>query len=516
MNIGLIYRQVALLASLSLLLGCAVNPVSGKNELSLISPQQEIALGKKNYQPSRQSQGGDYYIDDQLQAYVAGVGKKIAAVSDRPDLPYEFKVLNNSVPNAWALPGGKIAINRGLLSYLDDESQLAAVLAHEIVHAAARHGAAQMSRGTLANLGLAAVAVGTQGRDGAQLYGLASQLGTAAWMAKYGRDDELESDYYGMEYMALAGYEPQGAVELQRTFVQLSEGQQTDFLSGLFASHPPSHQRVDANSVKAATLPKGERYRQRYQTAIAQLKKDAPAYEAEEKAIAALNKKQGQVALEELDKSVALQPREASFWEMRGHAWNLIDRPDNAEKSFTTAIGKNPEHFSGYLARGVLRYEQGKQTSGLRDIKRSYQLLPTAEASYYLGESALQAKQYQIAANYFEQASQAGGELAKRSKAQLLSMKLELEPESFMRTAAVVSGPNNLRVRLRNNSPAAMIQVQLQVDKMANAYQIASSKIVQLPYKIEAGREIEFDIKIASIAEAPSFRVTVVEAKSVK
>ena len=516
MNIGQICRQFSLLIAVSLLFGCAVNPVTGKNELSLISPQQEITLGEKNYQPSRQSQGGDYYIDAQLQAYVAGVGKKIAAVSDRPDLPYEFKVLNSSVPNAWALPGGKIAINRGLLSYLEDESQLAAVLAHEIVHAAARHGAAQMSRGTLANLGLAAVAIGAQGRDGAQLYGLASQLGTAAWMAKYGRDDELESDYYGMEYMALAGYEPQGAVELQRTFVQLSEGRQTDFLSGLFASHPPSQQRVDANSAKAKTLPRGERYRQRYQTAIAQLKKDAPAYEAEEKAIAALNKKQGQVALEELDKSVALQPREASFWEMRGHAWNLIDRPDNAEKSFSTAIGKNPEYFSGHLARGVLRYEQGRQSLGLRDIKRSYQLLPTAKASYYLGESAMQAKQYQSAASYFEQASRAGGELAKRSKKHLLSMKLELEPERFIGSASVVAGANHLRGRLRNNSPVAMAQIQLRVDKMANAYQIASSKIVQLPYKIEAGREIEFDIKIASIAEAPSFRVTVVEAKSVK
>ena len=217
------------LATVLSVAGCAVNPVTGKNELSLISPAQEIAMGEKNYQPSRQSQGGDYYLDPTLQAYVKSVGERLAAVSDRPDLPYEFVVLNNSVPNAWAMPGGKIAINRGLLGYLEDESQLAAVLAHEIVHAAARHGASQMSRGTLANIGLAAVAVGTQGRDGGQLYGMASQLGAAAWMAKYGRDDELESDFYGMDYMARAGYEPQGAVELQRTFVKLSEGRQTGF-----------------------------------------------------------------------------------------------------------------------------------------------------------------------------------------------------------------------------------------------------------------------------------------------
>ena len=87
--------------------GCSVNPVTGKSQLSIISPQQEIAIGEKNYSPSRQSQGGDYYLDPALQTYISGVGKKLAAVSDRPNLPYEFVVLNNRVPNAWALPGGK-------------------------------------------------------------------------------------------------------------------------------------------------------------------------------------------------------------------------------------------------------------------------------------------------------------------------------------------------------------------------------------------------------------------------
>ena len=165
-------QSVLISVLLLALFGCAVNPVTGKNELSFMSAQQEIAVGEKNYRPSRQSQGGDYYLNPTLQAYVAGVGRKLAAVSGQPDLPYDFVVLNNSVPNAWALPGGKIAINRGLLVYLEDESQLAAVLAHEVVHAAARHGAQQMTRGTLTSVGLAAVAIGAQGQQGEQLYGL--------------------------------------------------------------------------------------------------------------------------------------------------------------------------------------------------------------------------------------------------------------------------------------------------------------------------------------------------------
>ena len=122
------WLKVALVATAAMVTfaisGCSVNPVTGKNQLSIISPQQEIAIGEKNYSPSRQSQGGDYYLDPALQSYISGVGKKLAAVSDRPNLPYEFVVLNNRVPNAWALPGGKIAINTGLLVLLDDEAQL--------------------------------------------------------------------------------------------------------------------------------------------------------------------------------------------------------------------------------------------------------------------------------------------------------------------------------------------------------------------------------------------------------
>ena len=128
--------------------GCVINPVTGDRELALVSADQEIAIGEQQYAPSQQMQGGDYALDPELTSYVVGVGQKLAAVSDR-DLPYEFVVLNSSVPNAWALPGGKIAVNRGLLTELNSEAELAAVLGHEIVHAAARHGALAMQRGLL-------------------------------------------------------------------------------------------------------------------------------------------------------------------------------------------------------------------------------------------------------------------------------------------------------------------------------------------------------------------------------
>lgn len=496
--------------------GCSVNPVTGKNELSIISPQQEIAIGEKNYSPSRQSQGGDYYLDRSLQEYVDGVGQRLAAVSDRPDLPYEFVVLNNDVPNAWALPGGKIAINRGLLVLLEDEAQLAAVLGHEIVHAAARHGASQMTRGTLANIGLVTLGVATQGKEGAQLHGMASQIGAAAWMAKYGRDDELESDHYGMKYMAKAGYDVRGAVELQEKFVQLSASRQAGFLDNLFASHPPSAQRVAANRAQAGNFPPGKRYRERYQAAIAQLKKDAPAYEAETEAKKALSKKQWRSAIQHLDEAVAQQPGEGHFWELRGHAWKMLEEYANAEKAYTTAIKKNDlfvsPYFSPYLARGVLRYEQGQRQRAQSDLQRSYELLPTQTASYYLGELSLQGKQYQQAASYFELAAQSSGKLGLQSRQRLQDIQLQLQPQSFLTVNTSVSSSGYLLVTVRNNSPQAMKDIVLSINGPD------ARKTVGIPSTINARSAITINTGVvySTDSQQSGYRVVALKAAPIE
>ena len=109
------------------LVACSTNPVTGEKDLILVGEGTELSIGEKNYAPMRQAEGGDYLMDPGLTSYVQRVGNRLAAVSDRK-LPYEFVVLNNTIPNAWALPGGKIAVNRGLLTQLRSESELAAVL----------------------------------------------------------------------------------------------------------------------------------------------------------------------------------------------------------------------------------------------------------------------------------------------------------------------------------------------------------------------------------------------------
>lgn len=264
---------------------CAENPVTGDRELAFVSERQEISLGQENYRPTQQSQGGQWKIDPELTAYVNEVGQRVAEQSPR-DLPYEFVVLNNSIPNAWALPGGKIAINRGLLTEFSNEAELAAVLGHEVVHSAARHGAQSMERGLLLQGALLVTSVAAQNNEYAGVIVGGAQLGAQLISTRYGRDAEREGDLYGTRYMAEAGYDPAAAVSLQETFVRLSEGRTPPgWLDGLFASHPPSTERVQNNRELVAQLrtegfTNGELGEQRYQQRTARLRETQPAYEA--------------------------------------------------------------------------------------------------------------------------------------------------------------------------------------------------------------------------------------------
>ncbi|HIE07331.1 MAG TPA: peptidase M48, partial [Desulfarculaceae bacterium] len=195
------------------LTGCAANPVTGKNELVLVPKSTEINIGNEQYLPGRQMQGGDYKTEPQIVTYIRRIGLQLAAVSDR-QLPYEFNVINDSTPNAWALPGGKIVINRGLLVELNSEAELAAVLSHEIVHAAARHGAKRIERGIFLQGMIIATGIASSNSEYSRFAvggaGIVSQLLTH----KYSRNAEFEADLFGMHYMSRAGYDPSAAIAL--------------------------------------------------------------------------------------------------------------------------------------------------------------------------------------------------------------------------------------------------------------------------------------------------------------
>lgn len=414
--------SLSAVAALALIMsGCVVNPVTGKSEFSTLSVNDEIALGIDNYQPSQQAQGGQYVVDKSLTTYVQSVGNKLAKVSDNPNLPYEFVVLNNDVPNAWALPGGKLAINRGLLMYLEDEAQLAAVLGHEIVHAAARHSAQQQSRNTLLTgaLTVAGVVAAAKNSEKAALGVGALGIGATAWQAKYGRDHESQSDEVGMKYMAKAGYDAQAAVELQEIFVKLSEGKNAGFIEGLFSSHPPSQARVKANQATAKQYSGGVRNKAAYQKAISQLVKDKAAYENYTKAQTLAGSQKYIDAETYVDRAIALQPKENLFWDFKGQLQVQQNKNNEALTSFSKAISANPAYFKPYLYRGVVNNQLGNTNDAEQDLLYSQRYLPTQAASYYLGEVNLKKGNKAQAKTYFQAAASSGGSLGEAAQAQL-------------------------------------------------------------------------------------------------
>ncbi|MYM63814.1 M48 family metalloprotease [Pseudomaricurvus sp. HS19] len=424
---GPMLRSLGLCAVLAVLHGCSVNPVTGASEFSLMSADQELAVGRQQYGPAQQSQGGVYTVDPDLGVYVSEVGRKLARVSDRGTLPYEFVVLNNDVPNAWALPGGKIAINRGLLLQLQDEAQLAAVLGHEIVHAAAGHSAQQMTRSTLLGIGAQVAGVAASGTEYGQLVSTGAQMGSAMYQAHYGRSQELEADHYGMTYMARAGYAPQAAVELQQTFVKLSQGQQSNWLNDLFASHPPSQQRVDANRKMAATLPAGTRNKAAFERATQQLRRDTPAYQAHIKAQQAAANQQWAEAKSLVDTAISKQPKEPLFYTTRGELQLRQQQFQGALQDFSKANSLYPEYVLPLLGKGLAAKALKKYDVAEQALEQSVEQLPTQIAVFHLGEINLAQGERDNAVKWFQLAAQAGGELGEKSNAYLQQLQTQAQ-----------------------------------------------------------------------------------------
>ena len=456
--------------------GCSVNPVTGKQELSLVSEEWEINTGQQQYLPMRQSQGGDYVVDPKVEAYVKEVGQRLAAVSDRK-LPYEFNVLNNSVPNAWALPGGKISINRGLLTELKSEAELAAVLGHEIVHAAAKHGAQGMQRGMLLQGAVVGASIATQGEEYANLAQMGATLGAQLVNTKYGRDAERESDHYGMQYMSRAGYSPLGAVELQRTFVKMSEGKQQSWLDGMFSSHPASQERVENNIRMAAQLPGGgEIGKDRYQQVMARLKKTEGAYSAYDKAQKALNDGNAKAARALVKKAISIEPKEGHFYSLLGDIEYGVKRYRNAHREYDKAIKLNDEFFYYHLRRGLVNQKLNNDVKAKKDLERSTQLLPTASAYNALGNLTRKAGDLVTAKTYFAKAAQNPDQAGKQAYASLVEMDLPENPQKYLKLRNISDGLGRWIIEISNPTPRDVSSVIIQIEYPDKLGQVRSNK----------------------------------------
>jgi len=248
---GIIFRLLLALVLLTWLTNCAINPVTGKRELMLLSETDEINLGKESDQGVVQTYG--VYPDQELNAYISAIGQSMARISHRPNLPYEFKVMDSPVINAFAVPGGYVYITRGILAYIENEAELAGVMGHEIGHITARHSAEQYTRAQLAQLGLG---IGSAlSKEIAQYAGVAAQ-GIGLLFLKFSRDNERQSDDLGVQYSTKVGYDAREMANLFKTLDRIQSQSGGSGLPDWLSTHPNPADRVGTVQKNAEKLQK--------------------------------------------------------------------------------------------------------------------------------------------------------------------------------------------------------------------------------------------------------------------
>ncbi len=244
---------------LAMIASCSSNPVTGKKDFSLISKDQELAMGAQGHRSVLRQMRK--YNNPRLQAYVNSLGQQLARQSHRNDIKYTFTVLDDPSVNAFALPGGYIYLTTGLMAYLNSEGELAGVLGHEIAHVTARHGVKQQSAGMAGAILMSVLSKKSGSIDKNQM----SQM-SRALLSGYGREHELQADRLGAEYLARIGYDPKNMIDVisvlksQEEFDKFQarrEGRQPRAYHGVFASHPRNDLRLQQAVAAANKYKKG-------------------------------------------------------------------------------------------------------------------------------------------------------------------------------------------------------------------------------------------------------------------
>jgi predicted Zn-dependent protease len=381
------------LGACMLVVSCAVNPVTHERQFVLMSEAQEVQVGDQAYPVYTQASGG-LFQDPGLQAYVQSVGGGLAELSHRPGLDYQFNVVNASEINAYALPGGKISITRGLLSRMENEAQLASVLGHEIGHVAARHSASGYTRQVLAGI---LTAVGVAALEQANITGgdLLAQGGILASnlvLMKYSRDQERQSDELGMEYMARAGYNPEGMVQTMKILMGAHD-REPSAVEGLFMSHPLTSERVNAAERMAArqaqSLMTPERLRAApFARTTAHLREVGPAYAKMDQGREALSDGRDAEAVNLMAEACRMAPGEAQIWVMRAAAEAKVGDTESGFSSAQKALELYPDLYQARVTAGILAFELGKGAESLDHLQTAERLVPGQPAvMFFIGRN---------------------------------------------------------------------------------------------------------------------------------
>ena len=364
----------ASLGSLPFFLGCAVDPVTGKKQLMMMTREQEIAIDR-NQSPFQFSSDYGVTQDTALNQYIKDVGRGLLPHVHRKDMPYNFQCVNATYINAYAFPGGSIAVTRGILLDIDNEAELASLLGHELGHVNARHSAEQASKNQLSSLvvGGLSILAGTQGAGLGELTQQLGMLSQGMFLSKYSRDNEREADFLGHEYMTGAGYPSKGFVGLMEMLNALNKAHPSSSQM-LFATHPMSSQRLEAAVQRDST---------RYQNTRA----------------FPLNRERY------MDKTYALRQKKRAIRQMQeGEKYLARESYDQAAKAFTSAIQQAKQDYTAHVLMAKCLLIQKKSSQALSYANAAKSLYPSESQGYYLaGLSNVEEKKFSQAYQDFTQ-----------------------------------------------------------------------------------------------------------------
>lgn len=384
-----LFARTLVLVVILFLCGCATNPATGRSQLALMSmsAEEEVSIGKNMFPKVVQKMGGEY-PDVELQNYIQAVGHRLKESGYRKDIDYTFKVVNESAPNAFAMPGGYVAITRGLLLSLESEEQLAAVLGHEIGHVDARHALQGLQRSNLLDLGLAVLS-GVAGSS--QYAGLIRSSGDVAATLvdrSYSRGQEEESDRLGIDYMVKSGYDPQGAVELQNIFNQkIDSRKDPGWIEGLFRTHPFSKKRFEKNRAYiVANYPDiriaDDGNSNGFMSATKRLRNAGPAYEKYDQARKVEKGESPEKAIGLYLEAAALAPEEALILTGLGLAYLRLEDSVSAKQHLARAVKLDGNYYLSRLGLAYSYLNKGNFTKTIYHAEKSFLMLPTVEAAY--------------------------------------------------------------------------------------------------------------------------------------
>lgn len=444
------------------LTGCSYHQRNSHRVVS-VTPGDTTAHNKKNFQYSQQAYGGIYTLDPSLTQYVNQLARKCIQNSIHPNLKCEVVIVNSSIPNIWSFQEGYIALTRGLLSELENEAELVAILCHEISHINAQDGKTNIQK-IILNAGPIKLDVHTNYYVSDFAVG---PLGSGSGLItlKYDTHAEVKADQASLDQMHQMGYDSQALVNFHRRIQVYKMNQDPNWLGGYLAKHPVCDFQLDKCKHSHNLMTHSGVYKSSvFNEHLSTLKGQKEAYEKLDLGYRALLNKKFDKAIKIAIQGLALEPRETHFLLLKAKAEASLGHMATALQTLNHAIKQNPYYFDLYLQRGLVKEQLDDWVEACNDLERSLALLPTAEAYYALGEIDYSIDRQAEAIEYFRKASISASPGGKKAQAKLKRLGL---PVSGVQTIEVTpsfteTGHLNLEVQNKGNKIASSIVVNVE------------------------------------------------------